>query len=146
MRSSKRSAQVAAPLLAATALAVMTGCRKPEMQRCVDEQNRVVAESFCQANGVAPQPATGGAGPAGFNGGYGYFPHYRYYYGGGGGWMPGSTVYGGSYSSIQGHSYTSSSAAAHSDSVGGHVTAGGSTTRGGFGSTHGGGSGHGGGE
>ncbi len=131
----KRSERVVAPLLGAAALAVMSGCRAPEMQRCVDEQNHVVAESFCQANGVAPVTT----GPMG------YFPHYRYYYGGGGGWTPGTTVFGGSYDSLSGHSYTRSSAAAHSESIGGHVTSG--TSRGGFGSTHGGdaGGGHGGG-
>ena len=130
----KRSRHVAAPLLAAAALAVMTGCRRPEMQRCVDEQNHVVPESFCQANGVQPQYVNGSGG------GIGYFPMYRYYYGGGGGWTPGTSVYGGSYTSLGGHSYTTSSAAAHSESSGGHITSG--TSRGGFGSTHGGGSGH----
>ena len=44
----KRSTQVTAPLLAAAALSLLTGCRKPEMQRCVDEHNNVVDDSFCQ--------------------------------------------------------------------------------------------------
>ncbi len=43
----RRSTQVAAPLLAAAAFSMLTGCRKPEMQRCVDEQNHVVDDSFC---------------------------------------------------------------------------------------------------
>ena len=133
----RRSGQVAAPLLAAMALSVTTGCRRPEMQRCVDEQNRVVAESFCQANGVAP---VAGAGQPGV-GGMGYFPRYRYYYGGGGGWNPGTVVTGGGYSSLGGHSYTTSSAAPHAESFGGHVGSGSSgTTRGGFGGSEGGGS------
>ena len=131
----KRSGQVVAPLLAAAALAVTAGCRRPEMQRCVDEQNHVVPESFCQANGVAPQYVNGSGG------GIGYFPVYRYYYGGTGGWNTGTIVSGGSYTSVSGHSYTTSSAASHSESVGGHVTSGSSTSRGGFGSTHGGDSG-----
>src|SRR5713226_8685078 len=50
----KRSTKVAAPLLAAAALAMMAGCRKPEMQRCVDEKNKVVDDSLC-----ANQPAQG---------------------------------------------------------------------------------------
>ena len=136
----KRSGRVAAPLLAAAAVGLMAGCRRPEMQRCVDEQNHVVAESFCQANGVAPAYGSGGV-----SGGMGYFPRYRYYYGGGGGWNLGSSVYGGDYAPLGGHSYTSSSSAAHSESVGGRIGSG--TSRGGFGGTHGGGEGggHGGG-
>lgn len=110
----KRSIQVSAPLLAAVALSVSTGCRKPEMQRCVDEQNRVVADSFCQ-NPNAQQPVRTPTGSF-------YYP-YRYYYGGYGGYGLGSTVTGGGYAPITGHSYSSS------------------TTRGGFGSSFGGGSG-----
>jgi len=105
----KRSLQVSAPLLAATALALSSGCRKPEMQRCVDEQNRVVADSLCQ-NPAAQQPAHAPTG--------GYFPIYRYYYGGSGGYDLGTPVSGGTYTALSGHTYASS------------------TTRGGFGSTH----------
>jgi hypothetical protein len=135
----KRSIRVYAPLLAASALALAAaGCRpRPEMQRCVDEQNHVVPESFCQANGVTSRPASG------YGGGQGYFraPMYRFYYGGYGGWNPGSTVGGGSYTSVGGHSYTTSSGAAHS------ISTEGGTVRGGFGGSHGGeGGGHGGGE
>ena len=43
----KRSAKVTAPLLASLALSMTTGCRKPEMQRCVDENNKVVDDSLC---------------------------------------------------------------------------------------------------
>ena len=110
----KRSLQVSAPLLAAVALSVSTGCRKPEMQRCVDEQNRVVADNLCQ-NPASQQPIHNSTG--GF-----YYP-YRYYFGGMGGYGLGSSVTGGGYAPITGHSYSSS------------------TTRGGFGSSFGGGSG-----
>jgi len=110
----KRSLQVSAPLLAAVALSVSTGCRKPEMQRCVDEQNRVVADNLCQ-NPQSQQPVHTP------NGGF-YYP-YRYYYGGYGGYGLGTPVTGGNYAPIAGHSYSSS------------------TTRGGFGSSFGGGSG-----
>lgn len=118
----KRSAQVSAPLLASVALAVLSGCRKSEMQRCVDEHNLVVADSFCK-NIPNQQQNNSGYRP----GGMGFFP-YHYYYGGGGGYGLGSSVYGGANAPIAGHSYGSS------------------TSRGGFGSTHGGGSegGHGG--
>ena len=117
----KRSLHVTAPLLTAAALSLLTGCRRPEMQRCVDEQNRVVDDSLCKNLPNQQQ----------FNNGYhgGYMPifPYHYYYGGIGGYGLGSVVSGGSSTPIAGHSYASS------------------TTRGGFGSTHGGGSGEGGG-
>ena len=109
----RRSAQVAAPLLAAAALTLLTSCRQqqPEMQRCVDENNRVVADTFCQQPGSPGSP---------YPYGYGYRVPYRFYYGGGGGYGLGSPVFGGGYSSLSGHTYSSPS----------------STVRGGFGSTH----------
>ena len=83
----RRSVQVTAPLLAATALAVMTGCRQPQMKRCVDEQNRVVPDSFCQEQLMTDSPA------------------YRFYYGGSGSYSSGSYVSGGSYTGSSGVSY-----------------------------------------
>jgi hypothetical protein len=119
----KRSAHVAAPLLASAAVALLTACRKPEMQRCVDENNRVVADNFC-----ANQPVNQLSGqPTHSHSGIGYIPIYRYYYGGYGGYGLGSIVSGGGYSSLSGHSYATSS---------GHVSG---TSRGGFGSSFGGG-------
>ena len=111
----KRSTHVAAPLLAAAALALTTGCEKPQMQRCVDQNNKVVDDSFC-ANL-----------PPGQNqqhqnlGGPGFFPYisYHYYYGGWGGYGLGTLVGGGSYFPDPAHSYASRSGAI--------------TTRGGFG-------------
>ncbi len=106
LTSVKKSSSVAAPLLATAALAMLTACRHPEMQRCVDEHNAVVADSLC---GKQPQP-----NPTG-----GFYPMpYRYYYGGYGGYVLGSMVGGGGYAPMAGHSYASP------------------TTRGGFGSTH----------
>ncbi len=87
----KRSRNVSAPLLATAALGLLTACRKPEMQRCVDEQNHVVDDKFCKNLPLNGQQPGGG----GYGGGMGFFP-YRYYYGGGGGYGLGSTVYGGS--------------------------------------------------
>jgi hypothetical protein len=113
----KRSTKVAAPLLAAAALAMMAGCRKPEMQRCVDEKNKVVDDSLC-----ANQPAQGNQQRQNLGGG-GYVPYiplYHYYYGGWGGYGLGSVVGGGSYAPSVGRSYTTRS---------------GVTTRGGFGSS-----------
>ena len=111
----KRSTKVVAPLLAAAGLAMMSGCRKPEMQRCVDENNQVVDDKFC-----ADQPAAAqNQNPNGI----GYVPHvYRYYYGGWGGYGWGTRVGGGSYLPSEGHSYVNSA---------GHTT----TVRGGFGSS-----------
>jgi hypothetical protein len=113
----KRSSHVAAPLLAATALSLLTGCRKPEMQRCVDEQNHVVDDKFCanlpNQQGVQQRPDGHG----------GFIPiilPYRYYYGGWGGYGLGSVVGGGNYAPTAGRSYTTRS---------------GVTTRGGFGSS-----------
>jgi hypothetical protein len=98
----KRSVQVSAPLLAATALALTTGCRQPQMQRCVDEQNHVVPDAFCQN-----QQQT-------------YSPHYRYYYGGSGSYSPGSFASGGSYTGSSGVSYaTSTSRGGFGSSFGG---------------------------
>jgi len=111
----KRSRQVAAPLLTAAALAMMIGCRKPEMQRCVDENNKVVDDSLC-ANQPSQHQQQSGVG-----GGFiPFIPLYHYYYGGWGGYGLGSVVGGGSYAPQVGRSYATRS---------------GVTTRGGFGSS-----------
>ena len=91
----KRSLQVSAPLVAAAALALLSGCRKPQMQRCVDEQNHVVPDSFCQ------NPQHTGSG-------LGFVPIYRYYYGGSGSYSVGSGVSGGGYVPSSGASYATS--------------------------------------
>jgi hypothetical protein len=123
----KRSTKVAAPLLASAALAMTMGCRKPEMQRCVDENNKVVDDSFCanqpqQPNQQQPPRTGGGILPL--------IPLYHYYYGGWGGYGLGTVVGGGSYVPAEGHTYATRS---------------GVTTRGGFGSSFHGGEGEGGG-
>src|SRR5258705_7506867 len=91
----KRSTQVTAPLLAAAALSLLNGCRKPEMQRCVDEQNHVVDDKFC-AN-LPDQQGIQQQRPDGHGGFLPLFIPYRYYYGGWGGYGLGSGVRGGSY-------------------------------------------------
>ncbi len=112
----RRSLQVAAPLLASAALAILAGCRQQQMQRCVDENNHVVADNLC--NGQPIQRSDG-------HGGFLFLPNpYRFYYGGFGGYGLGSQVGGGAFSPVPGRSYATS------------------TTRGGFGSTLSGG-GHG---
>ena len=114
----KRSTQVAAPFLAAAALAMLTGCRKPEMQRCVDENSRVVDDKLC-AN--QPQNLQGQQQrPDGHGGFLPFFIPYHYYYGGWGGYGLGSVVGGGGLAPSAGRSYTTGS---------------GTTTRGGFGSS-----------
>jgi len=121
----RRSVKVAAPLLASVALSMMTGCRKPEMQRCVDENNRVVDDSLC-----ANLPAANSQQNHTPGGGYIPFPIYHYYYGGWGGYGLGTMVGGGSATPSIGRSYATRS---------------GVTTRGGFGgsmsSSRGGGAG-----
>lgn len=118
----KRSAQVTAPLLAATAFSLLTGCRKPEMQRCVDEQNHVVDDKLCAnpPNQIPDQQGIQQQRPDGHGGFLPIFIPYRYYYGGWGGYGLGSVVGGGSYAPAAGRSYTTRS---------------GVTTRGGFGSS-----------
>lgn len=111
----KRSTQVAAPLLAAAALSMLVGCKKAEMQRCVDENNKVVDDSFCHQTGQQQRPDG--------HGGFVFIPMpYHYYYGGWGGYGLGSIVGGGSYTPAPGVSYST-------------------TTRGGFGRSFGGGNG-----
>jgi len=111
----KRSTQVAAPLLAAAAMAILAGCKtQPEMQRCVDENNKVVDDSFCHQTGLQQRPDG--------HGGFVFVPMYHYYYGGYGGYVPGSVVGGGSYTPTPGRSYST-------------------TSRGGFGSSFSGGDG-----
>jgi hypothetical protein len=113
----KRSAHVAAPLLAAAALSMLTGCQKPEMQRCVDEQNHVVDDSLCANQDAAQQQQRRPDGHGGF------LPAhllYRYYYGGWGGYGLGTVVGGGGYTPSAGRSYVNRS---------------GVTIRGGFGSS-----------
>jgi len=102
----RRSLHVTAPLLAAAAVAMSSGCRKPEMQRCVDENNQVVDDSLCanlppvSGNQQYPNMHGGGIVP--------YRPLYHYYYGGWGGYTPGTVVGGGSLTPLEGHGYISS--------------------------------------
>jgi hypothetical protein len=122
----RRSTQVTAPILAAAALSLLAGCRKPEMQRCVDENNKVVDDKFC-----ANLPTQQAAQPQRPDGHGGFIPiilPYRYYYGGWGGYGLGSVVGGGGYAPVSGRSYANRS---------------GITIRGGFGSVFGGGGGEG---
>jgi hypothetical protein len=118
----RRSSHVAAPILASAAAGLLSGCHHgPDMQRCVDAQNRVVDQSYCQAGATGHGFSGAGAG-------------YHVYYGGRGSYTPGSVATDGGSSPEAGHSYSTTSG----------------TARGGFGSSfssHGGGEGggHGGG-
>jgi hypothetical protein len=117
----KRSTQVTAPLLAATALSLLTACRRPEMQRCVDEHNNVVDDSLCKNQPNAQQQRPDG------HGGFIFVPlPYRYYYGGSGGFGLGTQVGGGSYTPTPGASYTTRGGFGSSFSEGGsHSSSGG---------------------
>jgi len=98
---------------------MISGCRKPEMQRCVDENNVVVDDSLC-----ANQPQTNQQYQS-MGGGGGYVPYrpmYHYYYGGFGGFGLGTPASGGSIDPVEGRSYVDSSGRT-------------STVRGGFGRT-----------
>ena len=94
--SVKKSATVAAPLLASAALTMLTGCRQEQMQRCVDEHNVVVDDSLCE---MQPQRNPNG----------GFYPNpFRYYYGGVGNYFPGSVASGGGFSPVAGFEYATS--------------------------------------
>jgi hypothetical protein len=113
----RRSTQVTAPLLAAAALSLLTGCRRPEMQRCVDEHNNVVDDSFCQNQAQQQRPDG--------HGGFIYVPSpYRYYYGGWGGFDIGTQVGGGSFTPTPGASYTTRGGFGSSFSDGGSHSSG----------------------
>jgi len=101
----KRSAAVLAPLLAATALS-LSGCKPAEMQRCVDEQNKVVADNLCngQSQQRVEQRSDGHGGFFPF-----FIPMYRSYYGGMGGYGIGDRVTGGGFAPTPGRSYASPS-------------------------------------
>jgi hypothetical protein len=97
-------------------MGLLAGChsQQAEMQRCVDENNKVVDQSFCQQQGqqTTQQQPDG-------HGGFIFVPvivPYHYYYGGWGGYGVGSMVGGGGYAPVAGRSYST-------------------TTRGGFGSS-----------
>jgi len=82
-----------------------TGCRKPEMQRCVDENNHVVDDKLC-----ANQPSDNNQHQNLGGGGYvPFIPLYHYYYGGWGGYGLGTLVGGGSATPAEGRSYINSS-------------------------------------
>lgn len=99
----RRSAQVTAPLLAATALG-LSGCHNADMQRCVDEHNKVVADSFCKNLPAAQERRSDG------HGGFFFLPMpYRYYYGGSGGFSPGTPATGGAFTPTPGRSYSTTS-------------------------------------
>ncbi|HEU4636406.1 MAG TPA: hypothetical protein VFS41_09530 [Edaphobacter sp.] len=82
----KRFSRIATTLVAFIAIAMATGCRKPEMQRCVDQQNVVVDDDLCHALGeqriLGKKPEARSS--------------YRYYYGGTGSTEPGTVATGGS--------------------------------------------------
>ncbi len=86
----KRSQAITLTLLAAAA-AGLTGCRKTEMMRCVDDKQRIVDDAYCnQQPGQTTNTTTPGARP-GF---VGYYP-YHWWYGGSTGGRVGDTVMGG---------------------------------------------------
>jgi hypothetical protein len=81
--------------LAVVASGLMTGCTKPEMQRCVDQDRIVVDDDLCHATGeqriLGQRPKASGA--------------YRYYYGGTGSTETGTLAEGGSYIRLANHNY-----------------------------------------
>lgn len=82
-------------LLATAVLSMETGCRKPEMKRCVDPQKIVVDDDLCNSNGeqrvLGHKPAASSS--------------FRYYYGGTGSSEAGTLAAGGSYMPERDHTY-----------------------------------------
>jgi hypothetical protein len=91
----KSSARITATLFAVVSLAAATGCRKPEMQRCVDQHHIVVDDDFCHSNGeqrvLGRKPEQSAS--------------YRYYYGGTGSTHAGTLATGGSYLRMRDQTY-----------------------------------------
>ena len=103
----RRAANIAAPLVTAAALSILTGCRPKEMQRCIDTTtNKVVDDSLCGPQ-QAQQPLQ--QRPDGHGGFFYYHPIYRPYYGGLGGYAIGDVVNGGSFNARPGVQYASPS-------------------------------------
>ena len=89
----RRTKSISIPLLASAALALTAGCKRPEMQRCVDRLGNVAPENLC----VQEQQQSHGIG---------YIPLYRYYYGGWGSYDIGSRTGGGSFTPAEGVRYS----------------------------------------
>jgi hypothetical protein len=87
--------QKTALFFAGVLLVSTIGCRKPEMQRCVDQDHIVVDDDLCHATseqrilGQKPKPSGS----------------YRYYYGGTGSTETGTIATGGSYMRLAAHTY-----------------------------------------
>jgi hypothetical protein len=94
----KASFSIAGLFVASAALTVLSGCRREQMQRCIDEHNLVVDDSLCQS-----QPGRKNDNPVRPSGGV-----YRYYYGGTGTYYPGSLATGGGYAPLPSASYATS--------------------------------------
>ncbi len=98
----RRPLSIAAPLVAAAAVSLLTGCRPKEMQRCVDENGTVVSDDLCKDQQPVQERRPDG------HGGFLFVPHiYRPYYGGLGGYGLGDHVSGGSFNAAPGVHYAS---------------------------------------
>ena len=121
---------VAAPLVAAAAVSLLTGCRPKQMQRCVDENGTVVSDDLCEDQQPVQERRPDG------HGGFLFVPHiYRPYYGGIGGYSLGDRVSGGSFNAAPGVHYASPLSSGSHGFFGGH-----GISRGGFGHSFGSGS------
>jgi len=111
----KKSASVPLTILASVAALATAGCsRRTEMQRCVDQQQRVVDDRLCdQQQRARPY--------------YGPYVPYHWWYGGASGGRFGDTVVGGAGTPTRGFS----AVRAGEGGSGAH----GGTSRGGFGSS-----------
>jgi hypothetical protein len=81
----KKSSQITLGLVAATAMAFTSAChKKTQTQTCVDAENRIVADSWCEDAEQKRRTNPGG-----------FYPHV-WIFGGSSGGRIGDTVFGGS--------------------------------------------------
>lgn len=99
----KKSSHIKLGLLATFVLS-LTSCQREEMQRCVDENQIVVDDHYCEVNDA----------------------HHRWYYGGSGNYGTGSAASGGSFSPHSGMTGVTSSSVSRGGfgSSGGHGSGG----------------------
>lgn len=91
----KKSSSVTLTLLAAVAALATTGCTKKETRNCIDQNNRIIEDRYCEQ-----QPVTGYYG--------GSYPYY-WRYGGSSGGHIGDLVFGGSSTPTPGRTAVSGS-------------------------------------
>lgn len=108
----KKSSAISLTLLTAVAALATSSCAKKEVRDCVDQNNRIVEDRFCDERNGQSQPMSGYPG--------GFLPYYWRYGGSSGGHIGDAVIGGGT-----------------SPTPGTRAVSGRSVSRGGFGSSFG---------